>query len=328
MKILSTFLLTFFLCFSNLSAQDDWYLTSNFPSPLVLYHVPYPQTPITFTMNLNGNHDTNNCGFRWTITNGKFSNGQTIIETNIFQTSVQVKWDDVIGTGRIQVDVIIPVKKLFAKKIVWKVGDILNLANFIPSNFRKPIIFGYNCTQSYLNDRLFTIDFIIRSLKNRNPSSIIGSSNIIRCNTQSITYTIDKMYLLNVPTDISANPIYADGYEWIIPAGWKYWDNAESTGEARIIRSFDANSISVFPNSCDGGIVKVRAFYDSYNSGVGIVSHSNYREINVTRSTPATNIISINPSNYVARCDDKTQVTFRATAISCATNYNWQIPTG
>jgi hypothetical protein len=38
----------------------------------------------------------------------------------------------------------IPVKKLFAKKIVWKVGDILNLANFIPSNFRKPIIFGYN----------------------------------------------------------------------------------------------------------------------------------------------------------------------------------------
>jgi hypothetical protein len=37
----------------------------------------------------------------------------------------------------------IPVKKLFAKKIVWKVGDILNLANFIPSNFRKPIIFGY-----------------------------------------------------------------------------------------------------------------------------------------------------------------------------------------
>jgi hypothetical protein len=39
---------------------------------------------------------------------------------------------------------IIPVKKLFAKKIVWKVGDILNLANFIPSNFRKPIIFGYN----------------------------------------------------------------------------------------------------------------------------------------------------------------------------------------
>jgi hypothetical protein len=38
---------------------------------------------------------------------------------------------------------LIPVKKLFAKKIVWKVGDILNLANFIPSNFRKPIIFGY-----------------------------------------------------------------------------------------------------------------------------------------------------------------------------------------
>jgi AcrR family transcriptional regulator len=40
-------------------------------------------------------------------------------------------------------DCFIPVKKLFAKKIVWKVGDILNLANFIPSNFRKTIIFGY-----------------------------------------------------------------------------------------------------------------------------------------------------------------------------------------
>jgi hypothetical protein len=52
----------------------------------------------------------------------------------------------------------IPVKKLFAKKIVWKVGDILNLANFIPSNFRKPIIFGYNnsiATPTFTNPPAF-----------------------------------------------------------------------------------------------------------------------------------------------------------------------------
>ncbi|UJP66326.1 T9SS type A sorting domain-containing protein [Mongoliitalea daihaiensis] len=150
------------------------------------------------------------------------------------------------------------------------------------------------------------------------PSRINNSDlqSIPICQTSAVAFSVSPMA---IPNGVGRA---ASGYEWTIPAGWKYADGSTSNGSARLFTSASAFNQSFFPNC--GNInesVKVRAWTDT--EGRGIPHFSLPRTILINR-TPALAISTPN--------DIKCGVPFLASVqdLPCAVSdsYIWTLPSG
>lgn len=130
--------------------------------------------------------------------------------------------------------------------------------------------------------------------------------------------------------------IFADAYEWTIPAGWVFSATGQqSTGAPVLLTGFNYNSIRVRSSAGTGGTVQVRA--TDYNCGE---MRSRPRlaslpqTLNVTRNIPTLRIASNAPATIT--CGDRTNYNFRAETTGgqsggiftyswTATN-NWSVP--
>jgi hypothetical protein len=178
-----------------------------------------------------------------------------------------------------------------------------------------------NCTSDTASV-LRSITIAIRSLKGKAPEleqfgSQSGSNFSLRyCETNFQILLKAFMY----PTSTNYNGGEVDGYEVTLPAGWS------SDGRTGTFTTSIRYINLTFPNGCNTGGVKVRAYQ---NCGICPIT-SNYSELatfNLIRS-PNQLTITTNPSNYTARCELKDPITLTTDAFSCATTYQWVLPTG
>lgn len=182
----------------------------------------------------------------------------------------------------------------------------------------------FNCNPSaVLNGTYPQTPYTILSFKDQNPESMSGNTTVPFCTSQSQNYVIPKVQF-NTPQGITGT-YRADGYEWTIPSGWVYADGTVSNGSARNFFDGNANQISVVPNQCSGGTIRVRAF--GTNDDNQIVTRSNYRDLVVTRTVSSINITANRQINPM-RCDDIENIIFTAQNANCGTSYNWSLPNG
>jgi|GEM_PF-976572 len=229
------------------------------------------------------------CQYTWTITNGVFAaNGSTYISgPMVGMESVDVIWNNVAAST----NDIAPMGKL---KVARSSCD--------------PNVSGDPISHELQN-------ILIKTLNNVTPGSISGSNSKNLGLTSNINYSIAKVSFPN-----TYPKIYADSYQWVIPAGWKI-GTITSDGSTPI--GGQSHSVPVTPNSCGGAgeKVKVRAYS---NCATGYVS--NWREITIARPTPAISFTLPPPNSIV--CNVTTPITVSVASIPGATGYTWTKPSG
>lgn len=213
-----------------------------------------------------------NCGvFTWTITNGKILNSNNEEVTTLTAPSVNVRWDDVAGTGKLKVSATCGGEVKFEEK-----------------------------------------NFAIRSLTGRVPQNPRANQSLTYCTILPINIAVDIMWLENTGGTTGVSQQRADGYEWVLPAGWSY---NGSPGTVRTPQEF----INIEPdNGCRGGTVTVKAYM---NCGSGR-KYSSSASININR-VGFSSSLGI-PSGYTGpKCGNENPVTFTATNLSCAQSFRW-----
>ena len=106
-----------------------------------------------------------------------------------------------------------------------------------------------NCTEA--TNTSVSETYAIRSLAGRVPANAIASQQLPYCSTAPVQIQVDEMFLLNTGGATGITQQRADGYEWTLPAGWTY------NGQPGTVRS-TTRYISITPNACAGGDVKVK----------------------------------------------------------------------
>jgi len=147
------------------------------------------------------------------------------------------------------------------------------------------------------------------SLKDLLPANFTKGDFIVRPGDNTpVTYEIPAIYF----PQYSGDKQYINEYQWVIPNGWKYYNNV-SDGTPF---TTDDSSITVTPDDCNGGTIKVRGV-----SGCSDMSKSDYREKEINR---AGNPISSSTSNAV--CGESQEITLQIESIP-GTTYQWTKPT-
>lgn len=167
---------------------------------------------------------------------------------------------------------------------------------------------AFGC-DSAANNMTRVINFAIRSLEGVGPASIIGVTPI-PIGSGGVVFSVPEVnFPLRGPGD--PNPINADAYQWEIPSGWS------------IISGGNTRTVTVQPNTCTGGQIRVRAVN---LCNINNPTYSAWSPVlNVTRSVPQPGPIT-GPANAV--CRRTTPVTYSVTPVSGATSYTWTLPTG
>jgi len=146
------------------------------------------------------------------------------------------------------------------------------------------------------------------SLKDLLPANFTEGNFIVKPGDNTpVTYKIPAVYF----PQYSGDKQYLNEYQWVIPNGWKY-NNKVSDGTPF---TTDDPSITVTPNDCNGGTIKVRGV-----SGCSDMSKSDYREKEINR---AGNSISSSTSTIV--CGDPKEITLKIGSVPNA-SYQWIKP--
>jgi hypothetical protein len=231
-----------------------------------------PGETVTYTVNPNPNFS--GCSsFTWTITNGSFVFGANPAVTTKTTTvlSVDVFWNDVASTGTLKVT--------------------------------------SNCTQGAMS--VGPLSYAIRSLAGRTPANARSTPVHPYCDASGLTLLVDVMFLENTGGATGITQQRADGYEWVLPAGWMHNGSPGTVTTA-------SELINIAPdNGCRGGTVTVKA-YVNCNSGK---KYSSPASININRTTPTLTITA--PTYTGGGCGKTDEVGFTVTPISCATSYVW-----
>jgi|GEM_PF-4000985 len=166
-----------------------------------------------------------------------------------------------------------------------------------------------NCSPSSGNGSR-TISIPILSINGVNPSAITGSSTVIVNVTTNQTYSVDQINFPNIGTG-DVNPKQVSGYEWEIPTGWT------------VVTGGNTKSITLTPDNCSGGNIRVRGKNSNCTSGTFYTSWSTVKAVTRTLSNPTT--IS-GPANVV--CSDVSLKTYSIASVTGATSYTWTLPLG
>lgn len=234
------------------------------------------------------------CQYKWTVTNGLFSNGLTTIEG--FWPAVQnvtVTWDNVQFQG----------------------------GQSIPQGNIKVEIVPGSCLLPSGEKTSDNKNVVIKTLNNVTPGSISG--NISFTNGTPITriFSIPRIQFPGTGQNGGSISIaYADSYQWLIPAGWQIGSTV-SDGTTPITGL--GFSVSIQSNSCTGNgeKIKVRGFS---SCGPGYVS--NWREVTVVRNLPAMSFSQAPPDNIV--CAVTAPITVSVNPVAGAQSYTWTKPSG
>ena len=179
-----------------------------------------------------------------------------------------------------------------------------------------------NITLGSCNNSLFNNPFpsqnsyAVMSIVGETPSDINGTTSVPICQASALTYSISPM---QIPNGVGRA---ASGYEWTIPAGWKFSDGTVSNGSGRLFTSESAYTQSFTPdcNNANGSIT-VRAWTNT--EGKGIPHYSLPKALPISRS-PSLTITT--PSEI------KCGVPFTASVpdLPCVgpSAYAWNLPTG
>ncbi|MCH6200187.1 T9SS type A sorting domain-containing protein [Aquiflexum sp. LQ15W] len=234
-----------------------------------------------------------NCVYTWNVTNGVFSNGLTQISGSYaFVSTVTVFWNNVVATsGSVAPKGTISVT---ASGCALPVGEIIS--STVPN-------------------------IIIKTLNNVNPSPISGSPNVNLGSINNITYSITRLAFPNtgVPGG-HPSTLYADSYQWLIPAGWQI-GTTTSNGTTPITTT--GFSVSVKPNSCGGNNEKIKVW--GYSAcGTGFLS--NPQEITISRNPPPLTILQAPPATIL--CSNVSPITASVNPVPGATSYTWTKPSG
>jgi len=163
---------------------------------------------------------------------------------------------------------------------------------------------------SYANGNLITTqrkEVKVLSFKDVTPKAFTDYNSVIPPGVKSpVTY---KIPALEFPKFTS---LHASEYEWIIPQGWKYYSRV-SDGVTPF--TTDKPSITVTPDDCSGGKIKVRGL-----SGCSGTAKSLYREKEITRYT---SIVFSNSNTTI--CGKKKEITLNIGSVPNA-SYQWTKP--
>lgn len=118
-----------------------------------------------------------------------------------------------------------------------------------------------NCTISSNNSIYPSSNYTILSITSETPASISGNSLVSVClTTTALTYSTQPMQVPN-------STLSVDGYEWTIPAGWKFADGVVSTGAPRLFQSIHAYSQNFTPDCKGAGPITVRGWTNAGGKG-------------------------------------------------------------
>lgn len=255
---------------------------------------PCPGVPITYSVSAG----SFGCSFKYTVTNGVFSNGLDVIE-GYGLNSVQVTWNNVPA-------------QLNTTYQKW-------IAN--PGTLK---VEATQCPPGSFNAIKTISDVIIKTINGINPSSLSGSTNINLGYTNNVNFSIQRVALANtgVAPPLIGNTAftYADSYQWQIPAGWQI-GTITSDGTTPI--SNQGFSVSVKPNSCGGNNEKIRV---RAVSSCGPGYFSNWQEVTITRNLPSLTISQAPPTTIL--CNNVSPITVSVNPVLGATSYSWTKPSG
>lgn len=224
------------------------------------------------------------CGtVTWTVTNGSFSPTSDVTST----TS--------------------PVSNVV--KVTWK--DIAGTGTLTATS---------NCSEGALS---VSKTYAIKSLAGRSLANARANQTLPFCSTGTINLAVDVMFLENTGGTTGITQQRADGYEWVLPTGWKLGGTPGTVTSTTEFINIEAD------NACRGGSVTVRAFVDGgCTSGKSFSAAST---ISIARPTPT---ITVTPQAGYAgpSCGSGQPVTFTVNHnISCIAPNNgflWNFPSG
>ena len=224
----------------------------------------------------------NSCGtVTWTLTNGSFDSGNTITT----------------ATGPVTSTV----------TVFW--NDVAGNGTIRATS---------TCAEGAL---VVNQTYAIKSLAGRTPANPQAYQALPFCSVATILIGVDVMFLLNTGGNTGIDQQRADGYEWVLPAGWSY---AGLTGTV----STPQENINIYPdNGCRAGTVSVRAYMDC-TSGK---KYSSSATISLARPSPS---IYITPQAGYAGpgCGGTQPVTFTVNhSLSCVApnnGFQWVFPAG
>lgn len=169
-----------------------------------------------------------------------------------------------------------------------------------------------NCNPSSGNSsKTWTIPIL--SINGVNPSAVTGAPTINVNVTSNQVYSIDQINFPNIGSgDVS--PKQVNGYEWEIPTGWT------------VVSGGNTKSITVKPDNCSGGNIRVRG---KNTACTGNTFYSNWSTVKtVTRTIPATGTITSSTGTFTVLCGDQTPITYSIPSVTGATSYTWTYPSG
>lgn len=169
------------------------------------------------------------------------------------------------------------------------------------------ILIVSGCTLSVRNTSTLgqTFSIPVRSIIDRSPANIGGRGSIaigIPVPAQEI-YSVDRLAFPSRGSG-DGNPLEAEVYEWELPPNWT------------IVSGQGTNSITVQPDFCSGGSMRVRAVDNCDPANPKFSLWSNPR--NITRFVPQPGPIT---GPAFAVCKRTAPVTYSVPSVSGATSY-------
>jgi hypothetical protein len=108
------------------------------------------------------------------------------------------------------------------------------------------------CNNSSYNGNRASPNYTVLSITAETPAMItnsLGSNNIPVCQSTPVTFSTEPM---QIPNGVG---LAADGYQWTIPAGWKFSDGTVSTGLPRLYQNVSAFTQQFTPDCKGGGTI-------------------------------------------------------------------------
>lgn len=152
------------------------------------------------------------------------------------------------------------------------------------------------------------ISYAIRSINGVDPGSITGASTVTVNTTTNQVYSIPQINFPNIGSAEIA-PKEVNSYEWEIPAGWT------------VVSGGTTKSITVKPDNCSGGNIRVRGKSTTCTNGPFFSNFSTVTAI--TRTVPTPGAIT-GPSGV--DCTDTSAKSYSIAAVSGATSFVWTLP--
>lgn len=189
-------------------------------------------------------------------------------------------------------------------------GNSVNISWFDVTQNGQIKVKARDCSPSSGNSSTFTFTYAILSIKGVNPGAISGSDQVEVNVTANQTYSVPQINFPNVGAG-DANPYQINGYEWEIPAGWT------------VISGGNTKTITVKPDNCSGGNLRVRGKNTQCYPLTFYSNWSTVKTISRTLSTPG----AISGPDAVI-CSNTSVKSYSISAVAGATSYTWSIPSG